>query len=203
MLKPHSSSLALWHQSIPTSTLGRTIHQVLPFPSPSAPMAKGAFTLHLFPSPFSSHAGLPLHLPLEQYLVQSQLSLQLDVSPSVFCDQINISIQNGSPAHVTTTDTALHPQHTTLSLQLPMTQGVCLSFTWQNFFHFLWFLIYKPKMTYFSIPPPLGPSSSSALIFGLQWWQGVKEFDTANALRIRCTEKQSHMPKYLLGLNIC
>lgn len=73
-------------------------------------------------------------------------------------------------------DTSFHPQLTALSLQLPMTYGVCLSLIWQILFHFLWFLVYKTKLPCFSILPSLGPIHFEALIFRLHWWQGVKDW---------------------------
>lgn len=191
VLRLHSGSFALWDLSIPTSSLGGTVHQALPPPPPYDPTASAPCTSS--PALSAHMLGCPCicfySLRSSPCLVQSQLSLQLGIFLFVLCEQTHNSIQRGSPRHVTTVDTALHPQLAGLSLQLPMTYGVCLSLTWQLFFHFLWFLIYKTKLTYFSIFPPLGPTPFGALIFRLQRWQGVKDIDTANAVRVRCTEK--------------
>lgn len=141
--------------------------------------------------PSLSHAGLPwlcsYSLRPYPHLELPQLSLQLCVFLFMPWDQSHISIRTGCPGHIITTDTVFHPQLSAFFLQLPMT-NIYLSLSWQTS-HFLWFLIYKTKLEYFSIFPHLGLTSFIVLIFRPQWWQGVKDFHTVNAVWVKWSEK--------------
>ena len=165
---------------------------------PHALTVKGPFTLHLLPSPlltcwavpvsaltsqpqifptsclvpaFTAVAYFPLHaLWPDPYINRKRISWSCHHSSHSFPFSPN------SPFSSAPYDLRcyLHSYH---------------SLTWQTFFHFLWFLIYKTNLAYFSILPPLGPTPLGCLIFRLQRWQEVKEFDMANAVRVRTTEK--------------
>lgn len=117
------------------------------------------------------------------YLVHSQLSLQL----GIFCFVTRPIFQHKEDLLVMSWHSSPPSAHSPFFLA-PYDLR-CLSFTHLTDLLPSSLVLDLQDQAGIFLHPPSGPIPFGALIFRLQRWQGVREFDTANAVTVRWTEK--------------